>query len=167
MMSYKRACWFLFAGNCLYLGFGISHDSYNVFLAVGAVLISYGTAVYLFAESKPKMVILFVFLAVALCQISVIVRTRTVECCQEDSSIGSVLGDVAYGFYNIPQNVKKAVDGLRGDYDLLNEVNYRLLTLGMFMPAASLSLLLRRPVTKQAARRRVKDRPSPALLKAG
>lgn len=165
-MSYKRAFWFIFTANCLYLGFNINHDSYNIFLAVGAVLISYGTAVYFFAESKPRMIILFVFLAVILCQLSVFGRARITEDRQEDDSTGYLLGDIVYGIKKIPQNLHNAREGLSGNYDLLNEVNYRLLTLSISLPAAGLFIALRKPVEKPVARKRVKERPLSAYQKA-
>jgi len=150
-MNYKKAFWILFAIDCFALGLFLKHDSYNVFLAIASALFSYGLACVL-ARNKAWMLLLFVGLAVTICQISITAKGVLVQGYEQDSSTGSIVGDIAYGFKNIPKNLKKGAvavaEASKGNYSAFKELNYRFFTMGITIPIMALCLLLKRPIAR-------------------
>jgi hypothetical protein len=147
-MLYKRAFWCLLGLGCAYLGFSIRHDSYNVFLAIAAVLFSYGV-VSLLAKNRAWMLLFFIILAVTMCQTSVFARARFTEGSEEEKPIGVMTGDVAYGFNHILKSIKDArlacAGAINGNYDGFNLLNYRFVTMGLCMPLVMIIILLKKP----------------------
>ena len=144
-MNYKTAFYSLLAVDCGVLGFYLQHDSWGAFLAIFAILLSYGL-VSLLAHNKGWMVVWFVVLSIAICQSSALARgilTGT----GESASTGNVVGDVWHGFQRIPENAQMAIEMARNrDLTGLADLNFKFLVLAVLIPIGIFQAI-KRPVS--------------------
>jgi len=143
-MDYKKAWFWTFCFWMVSMGFSMEHDISKVFLGVSSVMLSYGLVCAIF-KRKALTIFLFVVMAVALCQLSVIAKEITYQR-SEGNTVGDVAGDIAYAFCNIKTNLccflgamKMAV---RGDYSGFN-LNYRFVMVGIMVPIMAISILFK------------------------
>lgn len=143
-MNWKKCCVFLLFFNALQLGFILSHDSYQIFLAVASVMLAYGMS-RCFFRNKLLMLTFFVVISVTTCQISITARKAVLR----EEPMGMLAGDVVYGFKHIPASLNDTWQGLKeaaknDSYTALENVNYRFLTAGILIPIMGLVLLVRK-----------------------
>ncbi len=147
MINYKRMFLVLLFVDCAYMGFHIGHDISQIFLAIASAMLAYGMACIL-ARKKSWMMVWFVFLAVLICQTAVTAKKGISTETPQGNTTGSVVGDIVYGFQEIPANIQQAgtaFQGARnGNYAGFESINYRLATMGILIPLLSISVLLRR-----------------------
>ncbi len=148
-MNWKKCCMFLFFFNVLQLGFMLSHDSYQIFLAIASVMLAYGLTCCLF-KNKLLMLIFFVVISVIVCQLSITARKAVLK----EEPMGVLAGDVVYGFKHIPASLNDTWQGLKeaaknDSYATLEKVNYRFLTAGFLIPIMGLTLLVKKPSSSE------------------
>lgn len=148
-MNWKKCCMFLFFFNVLQLGFMLSHDSYQIFLAIASLMLAYGMS-RCFFRNKLLMLMFFVVISVAACQLSITARKAVLK----EEPMGMLAGDVVYGFKHIPTSLNDTWQGLKeaaknDSYATLEKVNYRFLTAGLLIPVMGLALLVRKPLSSE------------------
>lgn len=152
MLNYKKILLVHIFLDCAYFGFVAKHDSYHIFLAIASVILAYA-AVSLFISNKIWMLIFFVLISVTVCQLSVTGRKAVMDedfkQQFENNPTGVLVGDVLHGFkrmMHIPTELKNAfVEVKNGNtYSLFENMNYRYLTMFLFMPLMAVFLVLRK-----------------------
>lgn len=156
-MNYKKLFLFTLFLYFASLGFLVEHDIHKVFLGISSVMFSYGF-VCIFLERKVSMIVLFVVMAMTLCQLCVTARGIVYQ--SEENSTEDLAGDIAYGFCNMKDNLLSAIEAVRmarqeGDYSGF-DLNYRLLVVGVMIPILAVSILFRKPFISLPRKRKAK-----------
>lgn len=105
IMNYKTLFLFLLFVNCVWLGFGLEHDSYQVCLGVVAGILAC-VAAYSFFKNRFVILVACAFFAVFFCQLSAVTReaVRSSEFRQNfnrENTTGHLVGDNIHGFKRI------------------------------------------------------------------
>jgi len=136
----------------LLLAIFLRHDSYHVFLAIVAVMSAYAIVSFA-ARSKIWMLLMFMLISVVICQVSVTVKKSQLDpefsLEVQENPTGAIVADVVHGLkriYGCPSEIKQAFIEAKNDetYSLLEDINYRYLTMLVLMPLMALFLLLKK-----------------------
>jgi len=136
-MDYKKIARVEFFGIVAALGIFVSHDSYQMFLAIASAIAAYFIACILF-QSKGTRLFFFVSCAVTICQLSVTLKRAV----REDgfrqalakNPFGFLVADTIYGFKHVVITALKAFWGFSeaivyDKYSSIESLNYRFFTI--------------------------------------
>lgn len=136
-MNYKKITQIQSFGIVTMLGIMIDHDSYQVFLAISSAIVAY-SLVHILFKGKGARFLFFTFIAIAICQLSVVFKRAVMETgfkrAAFENPTGYLFADVLYGFRHVITTVARVfgafaeVIGL-DKYSSIESLNYRFSTI--------------------------------------
>lgn len=151
-MNYKKIARIEFFGIIAALGTFVSHDSYQMFLAMASVIAAYFFARVIF-QSKGARLLFFVPTAITICQLSVTMKRAITENgfkqALAKNPFGFLVADMVYGFRHI---VTTALNAFRGfteaivydQYSSIESLNYRFFTMIIMIVVMAVFILKER-----------------------
>ncbi len=136
-MNYKKIAQFEFFMIVAALGIFVSHDSYQMFLAIASAIGAYFFACTIF-QSKGARFFFFIPTAITVCQLSVTLKRAITEHgfkqALRTNPFGFLVADTIYGFRHIVTTGLKAFWGFTeaiayDRYSTIESLNYRFFTI--------------------------------------
>jgi len=152
-MDYKKIAQCEFFVIIAALGIFVSHDSYQMFLAIASAITAYFFACIIF-QSKGVRLFFFIPTAITICQLSVILKRAIIEHgfkqALKTNPSGLLIADTIYGFRHVVTTILKAFWGFTeaivyDRYSTIESLNYRFFTIIIMITMITVSILKTKP----------------------